>query len=35
MKIIDSHLHAIASDTATYPKNPIGGHQSEWSMQPA
>jgi predicted TIM-barrel fold metal-dependent hydrolase len=33
MKIIDSHLHAIASDTTTYPKNPIGGHQSEWSQQ--
>lgn len=33
MKIIDSHLHAIASDAAAYPKNPIGGHQSEWSQQ--
>lgn len=33
MKIIDSHLHAIAADTATYPKNPIGGHQSEWSQK--
>jgi predicted TIM-barrel fold metal-dependent hydrolase len=33
MNIIDSHLHVIASDTLTYPKNPIGGHQSEWSQQ--
>jgi predicted TIM-barrel fold metal-dependent hydrolase len=33
MKIIDSHLHAIASDTHAYPKNPIGGHQSEWSQK--
>jgi predicted TIM-barrel fold metal-dependent hydrolase len=33
MKIIDSHLHAIAPDTTKYPKNPIGGHQSEWSQQ--
>lgn len=33
MNIIDSHLHVIASDTLTYPKSPIGGHQSEWSQQ--
>lgn len=33
MHIIDSHLHVIASDTSTYPKAPIGGHQSEWSQQ--
>jgi L-fuconolactonase len=33
MKIIDSHLHAIASNTTHYPKNPIGGHQSEWSQK--
>jgi predicted TIM-barrel fold metal-dependent hydrolase len=33
MKIIDSHLHAIAADTFKYPKNPIGGHQSEWSQK--
>jgi predicted TIM-barrel fold metal-dependent hydrolase len=33
MNIIDSHLHAIASDTMTYPKNPIGGHQSAWSQE--
>ena len=28
MKIIDTHLHAISTDTAAYPKAPIGGHQS-------
>lgn len=33
MHIIDSHLHAIAPDTIKYPKNPIGGHQSEWSQE--
>lgn len=33
MNIIDSHLHAIASDTFKYPKNPIGGHQSAWSQE--
>jgi predicted TIM-barrel fold metal-dependent hydrolase len=31
MKIIDTHLHAISADTASYPMGPIGGHQSEWS----
>lgn len=33
MKIIDSHLHAMAPDTRKYPRNPIGGHQSEWSQK--
>jgi L-fuconolactonase len=33
MKIIDSHLHAIASGTSKYPQNPIGGHQSAWSQE--
>jgi L-fuconolactonase len=33
MKIIDTHLHAISSDTASYPTNPIGGHQSTWSRE--
>ena len=33
MKIIDTHLHAISSDTATYPIAPVGGHQSEWSRK--
>ncbi|MGH8159479.1 MAG: amidohydrolase family protein [Rhodanobacter sp.] len=31
MKIIDTHTHVISSDTARYPTDPIGGHQSEWS----
>ena len=31
MKIIDTHLHAIAADQGAYPTAPIGGHQSEWS----
>jgi L-fuconolactonase len=33
LKIIDTHLHAISSDTATYPIAPVGGHQSEWSRK--
>ena len=33
MKIIDTHLHAISSDTQTYPTAPIGGHQSDWSRK--
>ena len=33
MKIIDTHLHAISSDTQTYPPGPIGGHQSDWSRK--
>ncbi|RDS82807.1 amidohydrolase [Dyella monticola] len=33
MRIIDTHLHAIASDTTTYPTAPIGGQQSDWSRQ--
>ncbi|WP_158882404.1 amidohydrolase family protein [Rhodanobacter sp. L36] len=31
MKIIDTHSHVISADTAAYPTDPIGGHQSEWS----
>lgn len=31
MNIIDTHTHVISSDTASYPLDPIGGHQSEWS----
>jgi L-fuconolactonase len=31
MKIIDTHTHVISADTAAYPTDPIGGHQSEWS----
>jgi predicted TIM-barrel fold metal-dependent hydrolase len=33
MKFIDSHLHAIAPDTGSYPRAPIGGHQSDWSQK--
>jgi L-fuconolactonase len=33
MNIIDTHLHAISADTATYPIAPIGGHQSAWSRE--
>jgi len=33
MSIIDTHLHAISPDTAAYPKDPIGGHQSDWSRE--
>src|SRR5260221_3044709 len=33
MKIIDTHLHAISSDTRSYPTAPIGGHQSDWSRE--
>ncbi len=36
MKIIDTHLHAIAADMAAYPTAPIGGHRSAWSrLRPA
>jgi L-fuconolactonase len=33
MKIFDTHTHVISPDTATYPTDPIGGHQSEWSQK--
>ncbi len=32
MKFLDTHTHVISPDTARYPTNPIGGHQSEWSQ---
>lgn len=32
VQIIDSHTHVISSDGELYPVNPIGGHQSEWSL---
>jgi L-fuconolactonase len=32
MKIFDTHTHVISPDTGTYPTDPIGGHQSEWSQ---
>jgi L-fuconolactonase len=30
-KTIDIHPHVIADDDARYPRDPLGGHQSEWS----
>lgn len=33
MTIFDTHTHVIAPDTALYPTDPIGGHQSEWSQK--
>lgn len=33
MKLVDTHTHVISPDAASYPVNPIGGHQSEWSSQ--
>jgi predicted TIM-barrel fold metal-dependent hydrolase len=33
MTIFDTHTHVIAPDTAAYPTDPIGGHQSEWSQK--
>ncbi|HEY4144775.1 amidohydrolase family protein [Pinirhizobacter sp.] len=32
MKIFDTHTHVISPDPSAYPKDPIGGHQSEWSQ---
>lgn len=31
MPVIDTHTHVISADTAKYPLNPLGGHQSRWS----
>lgn len=31
MNIVDTHSHVISTDTARYPRAPIGGHQSDWS----
>jgi len=30
---IDIHTHVISTDTANYPRAPIGGHQSDWSKE--
>lgn len=30
--IIDSHTHVIATDNGRYPAGPIGGRQSQWSL---
>jgi predicted TIM-barrel fold metal-dependent hydrolase len=31
VKLLDTHTHVISPDSARYPTDPIGGHQSEWS----
>src|SRR5262249_59162638 len=31
--IVDIHPHVIATDTARYPLNPLGGTQSTWSRE--
>jgi L-fuconolactonase len=31
--IIDIHPHVISTDTAKYPRAPLGGHQSDWSRE--
>jgi predicted TIM-barrel fold metal-dependent hydrolase len=31
MKIVDTHTHVIAPDTARFPVDPIGGRRSDWS----
>lgn len=31
-ELIDIHPHVISTDTARYPRAPIGGHQSTWSQ---
>lgn len=33
MILFDTHTHVISPDTATYPTDPIGGKQSEWSRE--
>lgn len=33
MILLDTHTHVISPDQATYPVNPIGGKQSEWSHE--
>jgi L-fuconolactonase len=33
MPIIDIHPHVISTDTAKYPRAPLGGHQSDWSRE--
>lgn len=33
MDIVDIHPHVIASDTAKYPLNPVGGAVSKWAVQ--
>ena len=31
--VIDIHPHVISTDTARYPRAPLGGHQSDWSAE--
>ncbi|MDB5780436.1 amidohydrolase family protein [Caballeronia mineralivorans] len=31
--VVDTHTHVIAADTKRYPLAPVGGHQSEWSVE--
>jgi predicted TIM-barrel fold metal-dependent hydrolase len=31
MLVIDIHPHVISTDITTYPRSPLGGHQSDWS----
>ena len=33
MRIVDIHPHVISTDTARYPRAPLGGHQSDWSRE--
>jgi L-fuconolactonase len=33
MDIVDSHCHILASDTDSYPRAPLGGHQSAWASE--
>jgi predicted TIM-barrel fold metal-dependent hydrolase len=32
MAVFDTHAHVIAPDLRRYPRNPVGGHASEWSQ---
>lgn len=32
MRLFDTHAHIISRDTASYPRAPIGGRQSDWSQ---
>jgi predicted TIM-barrel fold metal-dependent hydrolase len=31
LEVVDIHPHIISTDTARYPRHPLGGHQSAWS----
>lgn len=33
LSIVDVHNHVITPDTTTYPRDPMGGHASEWSKE--